>query len=410
LRKFGLLILLFATLGGASWLGYGAFVRARGSEIVGSARRMLASGRGQEARQALEPLLYFQPSHAEARLIEGMAFRQEGNLVAAEETLRQVSRHDPRHRAADFELALVLLQRGRLDLAEEVLVRHVAQYPQHIPAVDELRWLYFNTFRARHVEQLLESRLEKDPGDVDALRHLLMTEFRGPVPREGIGYLEQIDREAPGQPEILRGLAWCHWQLGAPAEAQRKIDAALQSAFAGADSRREILLLALAFLVDQGEVAGARALVEDVDRAAGEAAGGSALIDDDRWWWSLSNLEERSGNTTAALELLNRALHLRPFELKYVHRRGILLQKLRRIDEAAVDFQRANVLEGCATRLTEIVLAGGLERLTAGVCRELAELSERRGRPLQKAGWQEVLRRNGALSNMGDSLGSGPKR
>lgn len=370
---------------GGGWKGYAIFVRTRGPTVIADARRLLATGRAPEARQSLDRLLYFSPQDSEALLLKGLAQKQSNELDEARSTLQQIPENARAHRVAAFELALLALQTGDVDEAEVLLTRLVDRHPDFDQAAEELRWLYFNTFRQRTLEKFLEARLARRPGDVDTLRDLLMTEFRSPVPREGIGYLKQVDARRPNQPGVLRGLAWCHWQLGDLEQARREFEQLLENK----PDSPEILFLALSYLIEQGETEAGLTMIARIEEL--RADGPIVLLEkDDRWWWIRSNLAEQSGSNEMALDLLNRALEIRPFELKYIHRRGLVHQKLGRTSEAATDFQRANLLESCATRLTEIVLSGALEQLTPKICLELSELAEKRGRQSQGAGWRLV--------------------
>jgi tetratricopeptide (TPR) repeat protein len=118
------------------------------------------------------------------------------------------------------------------------------------------------------------------------------------------------------------------------------------------------------------------------------------------------------GEEELALEYLAKALALRAFELKYVHRRGTLLQALGRTEEAAKAFDQAKQLELCESRLNEIVRGGDLEYATPDVCLEVADLCEKRGRQLQADGWRygaEQLRRQAAMQGGGFPAGAGER-
>jgi tetratricopeptide (TPR) repeat protein len=264
-----------------------------------------------------------------------------------------------------------------LEEAEVVLVRHLERYPDADQAREELQWLYFNQFRGRELEQLLEAALSRPPVRYATLVHMLLSEFRPPVPREGIGYLEKTHRRRPGQAPVALALGYCDWQLGEIDKARQF----LEVAWAKNPHDPHTRLVTAEFLLEQNDLAAARKVL---DQPAQQ---------DDRWWWINSRLAEIEGNDAAALESLDQALAVRPFELRYVHRRAILLQALGRQAEAAESFQQANRLEAVQTKLTEIVLSGQLERPTVALCDDVARLCDERGRSAQAAGWREVTER-----------------
>lgn len=285
-------------------------------------------------------------------------------------------------RSNDLPSALAMLGDGRLDQAEAALQAELDAHPDSPAATEELQWLYFNQFRVRELEQFLEGRIEAAPGNPAWLHHALMSEIRSPVPREGLGYLESIQARQPGQTAVLRGLGYCQWQLGELRAAWRLIDAALKSRPEDVETR----LLAAEFLIEQGRWAAAGAVLNDDGlRPAFEA--------DDRWWSTQSRLSESEGDPPAALARLERALQLRPFELKYVHRRAVLLSAAGRKPEAAEAFEIAGRWEACQKQLTEVALSGRLQQPEPELCLEVAELYDCRARPFYAERWRRLAAR-----------------
>lgn len=273
-----------------------------------------------------------------------------------------------------------LLQEHRLAEAEVELKRLLEIHSGLEWAREELQWLYFNQFRTRELEQLLESHLAREPANFSLLNHLMMSSCRPPVPREGVNYLEQVEARQPGQPGVVRGLGYCYWQFGELAKAREFLDRAWQSDSADVETRWVVA----AFLLEQGEVAAAERILRPSESIPAEWAG------DDRWWWLSSQAAESEGRNAEALDLLERALERRPAEIKYVHRRGMLLQKLGRRVAADEAFRTANRLEGCQMELTEIALSGALADPTPELCRQLAKLCDCLGRTRQAAGWRAL--------------------
>jgi tetratricopeptide (TPR) repeat protein len=321
-------------------------------------------------------------------MLLGKCLQAEEAFDAAAEAFGRVSLDSSRHEEASLSRAFAYLHHLRFDAGEEALVRHLEQYPpgpEHPDsqaAREELKWIYFNQFRRRELEQLLQTSLARHPGDYALLADLLNIEFRRQLAQEGIGHLKSVNQKQPGQPSVLLALGFCHWQLGDVKTAWEQIQAAM-------DLRPEHLetrLVAAEILLEQNQLESAEALL-----AAGDGASTSLkerFQKDDRWWWLRSKLAEVRGDDELALEYLEKALALRPSELQYVHRRGVLQQVLGRTEEAAETFADAKQLELCESRLNEIVRSGALEYPTVDVCLEVADLCEKRGRKLQADGWR----------------------
>jgi len=300
----------------------------------------------------------------------------------------RVSAESPRHEEASLARAFAYLHHLRFDAGEEALVRHLEQYPtgpEHPSsraAQEELKWVYFNQLRRRELEQLLQTSLARHPREHALLVDLLNIEFRRQLAQEGIGHLESVNEKRPGQPSVVLALGYCHWKLGDVKTAWQWIQAA-------ADSRPDHLetrFVAAEILLEQDQLAPAEALLTPGDGAS--ASLNDRFQKDDRWWWLESKLAEARRDDALALEYVEKALVLRPFELQYVHRRAVLLQVLGKTEKAAEAFAEAKELELCESRLNEIVRSGALENPTVDVCLEVAELCEKRGRKMQAEGWR----------------------
>ena len=111
---------------------------------------------------------------------------------------------------------------------------------------------------------------------------------------------------------------------------------------------------------------------------------------EDQLAWNASLIAEARGNLEQALQQIEVALGRRPYELRYVQRHGALLRLLGQAAASARQLERANQLEACIGRLTEIVLSGQLENPSADLCREIAELCTKRGKLLQAEVWRRA--------------------
>lgn len=283
-----------------------------------------------------------------------------------------------------YDLAMQHLASYRVDDAEKVLTQVLAAHPESVRVRDELRWMYFNQFRQRELESLLEEGLRLRPDNFPLAVDSLMSEFRPQNPREVLGYWERANDQQPRQPRVLATLGYCYARAGETAAAEQ----AFQSAIDLGPDDRLVRLRVAEFLIDRGEWSSAELLLD----GTGEETPGDSIEPAYRdQFLSIQSLVEQSqGNLAAALELIEQTLQQRPDELRYLQRRGTLLQLLGRPDEAAECLTRANQLESYIGRLTEIVLSGDLENPTAELCREIAGICRQRGRTVQAQTWQHA--------------------
>ena len=292
-------------------------------------------------------------------------------------------------------LAKKYLGDGRLDLAEVSLLAHLQRHPQSVEALEELRWLYFNQFRTREIETVLETHLARFPEDFGAAIELLNCEFRKQLPREGIGYLREINQRQPGQPFVLLALGYCHWQIG-ELEAARTV---FETVLTKCPDHEEARCVISEFLLENGETEAAAELLKNDAESTDQSTILNAGTDNDRVWFLRSVVAERRGNIDMAYQEIKRAISLRSSELSYVHREGLLLQRLGRQEEATKKLQRANVLEGFQTELSEIVLRGQHAEPTPEICARIAKLLHEFAREVPARSWHQFgLRMTSAQS------------
>jgi len=370
------------------YAGFAVWAKVACQGAITRAQRLLSQGEPAQARKSLDRALWFDSNHADALMLLGQCLQAEEAFDAAAEAFGRVSVDSLRHEEASLSRAFAYLHHLRFDAGEEALLRHLERYPtggEHPSsqaAREELKWVYFNQLRRRELEQLLERSLARRPRDYALLVDSLNIEFRRQLAQEGIGPLKSVNEKQPGQPGVLLALGYCHWKLGDVETGWRQIRAAM-------DLRPEHLetrFVAAEILLEQDQPDSAEALL--TPRESASSSLDERFQRDDRWWWLRGKLAEVRGDDELALEYVEKALTLRPFELQYVHRRGVLLQALGRAEEAAEAFADARQLELNESRLNEILRSGALEPPTAEVCLEVADLCEKRGRKLQADGWR----------------------
>ncbi|NUQ64080.1 MAG: tetratricopeptide repeat protein [Pirellulales bacterium] len=370
-------------------LAYGGFLvwfRMATDNALARAQRQLGQGKPAEARGSLEWLLAIDPGQEEAVLLAGKCLQAEQQWNAAAEMFGRIGVDSPRHQEASLSQAITYVHDSRIEAAEDALLKHLERYPYpgSQAAHEELRWIYFNLMRRRELEQYLKASLEQHPADFSLLFHFLYSEFRPQVAEEALGYLRQINEKRPGQASVLLALGYGQYRTGDGTAAWQQIRKALELRPAHLETR----LAAAEILLEQGQAESAETIVSPSE---GEF---SSLVQrfrsDDRWWRQKSRLAELRGDRAQALECLEKALALRPFEREYVFHRSVLLQAQGREGEAAESREDAKRLEESENQLRLIVLSGELEHPTRKLCLQVADNYEKRGMKLQAGGWRRV--------------------
>ncbi len=393
---------------------YGGFViwiELTAGETLARAEQLFSEEQPAAARESLDWLLWSNSGHSDALILLGRCWQAEQDLEAAAEAFGRVPVDSPRRDEALVLKAFSCLHLARFEEAEEILVDFLSRYPTHEEhpyagsAHEELKWLYFNQLRNRELEEFLNASLRRQPASFRVLVDLLNTEFRRQVAQEGIGPLKLANEMEPGQAAVLLALGYCNWKLGDLTTALEQIQAAIELR----PEHLETRFLAAEFLLEQGQLDSAEPLL--MPSGDDSSSLRARFEKDDRWWWARSRLSQLRGNDELALEYLDEALAMRPHELKYVHRRGMLLQGLGKADEAAEAFSRMRQLEMCKSRLSVITRSGDLDSPTPELCLEVADLCEKRGREMQAAGWrfgaeqlrmQATMRRGAVPGGLGE--------
>lgn len=299
------------------------------------------------------------------------------------------SRSDTGNSVNRLRIAKQHLAEGRLDLAEVALQAHLDEKPNSTEALEELRWLYFNQLRTREIEDTLEAHLVRFPDDFMTAIELLNCEYRKQLPREGIGYLREIDRKQPGQASVQLALGYCFWQIGELDNARTSLQAALSRR----PNHRQTRYIVVEFQLENGETESAAELVAEVVSLTddkNDKVTSHVDRDDDRVWFLRSLIAEQQGNVELAYRDIECALSKRPGELRYVHREGLLLLRLGRPKEALQKLRRANELEGFQSELSEIVLRGRHTEPTPELCERLADLLHEFGHTIQSQTWRRL--------------------
>lgn len=376
-----LLVLLPVSL----FLFVGWNVSSNARVTLSRAQRFLAEGKPDDALEELEWLRWFEPDQPRAQLLSGECYFVKKDYPAAIESLSQLNETFPDYRRSSFALARSYENTAKLAEAERTLKAHLAAFPDSQEAVTQLQWIYFNQIRLRELENLLERSLETCPNQFLQLYHLLNTEHKNPIAQESIKLLNRINEKEPGQPSIMRALAYCHWKLGEIDQAKSYLEAARQAE----PQNAETLLVAFEFYLELGELEAVQQLVTELENQPEDFQ--QQLQQDDRWLWLQSRLEQQQGKTSAALESIQVASRLHPGEIKYLQEEAMLLQALGKKAEAAEKFQRVKQLAASHRELYKIVSSGALESPDVEMAQEIANHLEILGKQKQAAAWKNLV-------------------
>ncbi|WP_417386744.1 tetratricopeptide repeat protein [Gimesia sp.] len=360
-------------------------VRSNARVTLSRAQRFLAEGKPDATLNELTWLRWFEPGQRRAQLLAGESYFVKRDYPAAIEALSQFDETFPDYRRSSFALARSYENIAKLADAERVLKAHLAAFPDSQEAVTQLQWIYFNQFRLRELEDLLERSLDTCPNQFLLLYHLLNTEHKNPIAQESIKLLNRINDKEPGQPSIMRALGYCHWKLGEIDQATAYLEAARQAE----PKNMETLLVAFEFYLELGDLEAVQQLLTESESRSEDFQ--KQLQQDDRWLWLLSRLEQQQGNTSAALESIQKASRLRPGEIKYLQEEAMLLQALGKKTEATEKFQRAKQLAASDRELYKFVSSGALESPDIELAQEISKHLEILGKQKQAAAWRNLV-------------------
>jgi tetratricopeptide (TPR) repeat protein len=171
--------------------------------LLGRARRSL--NRHLEAARAFEQAARLQPS-AEALTLEGMSWRDAGDLTAAQIALTKARVLDPRNADIPSQLGLILLQQGMFSQAEGELAAALEVQQNWIPALIGMGQLH--EARKEWPEAIASFRQATAVAPDDAAAHLELGRalLATHKPADAVRELEQATRLAPQSAEALTAL------------------------------------------------------------------------------------------------------------------------------------------------------------------------------------------------------------
>jgi tetratricopeptide (TPR) repeat protein len=230
-----------------------------GADPVAEAMALLRAGRGQAAREVLEPAMKAGLDGAAARQVMGMILGSLGEAQAAERELRTAIRLAPAHEGATQVLAHILNEQGRFNEAAQAFAALARAAPDHAGAEFGQAAALYSAGREGEAEAAGRGAIAKGMDRLETwlfLARLLNLQSR--LDEAEDAYRSAVERD-PLSADAQRELAQLIWMRTAdPAQASAVLDAAPPTA--------ALTAVKVKLLQDAGEEAAAYALA--AERAA----------------------------------------------------------------------------------------------------------------------------------------------
>jgi Tfp pilus assembly protein PilF len=230
-----------------------------GADPVAEAFALLRAGRGQAAREVLEPAMKAGLDGAGARHVMGMILGSLGETDAAEHELRAAIRLAPEHEGATQVLAHILNEQGRFDEAADAFAALARASPGHAGAEFGLAAALYSAGREGEAEAAGRRAIDKGMDRLETWLFLArLLNLQGRLEDAEAAYRSAVERD-PLSAEAQRELAQLIWMRTADAaQASAVLDAAPPTA--------GLTAVKVKLLQDAGEEAAAYALA--AERAA----------------------------------------------------------------------------------------------------------------------------------------------
>jgi Flp pilus assembly protein TadD len=330
---------LLAVIAVGAWLVVGL----RASRDARSARAAVAAGRLDDAEAALERWAQARPSSAEAWLLKAQVAAKRQR---PEEALRFLARAEslgsPEEPTARLK-GLLLARAGRAAEAEPLLLRALGSSPRPEPELArELTRIYLESYRLEAAASVIQRWLRDAPAD--------------PTP-----YLWQveIDRRALAEPQVIIA----HYRAALERDPRRdEARLGLADALLSAHQNEEAGAAYAEYLErhpdDPAALLGAginAAQKGDDDTATAYLQRAAALSPNDhRPLAELASIALRRADIEGALALLDQAIGIETEDPELYYRRGVVLARLGRGQDAQKDHEQSARLRAAKARIQEL--------------------------------------------------------
>jgi tetratricopeptide (TPR) repeat protein len=227
-----------------------------GADPIAEAMALLRAGRGQAARELLEPAMKAGLDGAAARQTMGMILGGLGETEAAERELRAAIRLAPAHEGATQVLTHILNEQGRFDEAAQAFAALAQAAPDHAGAEFGLAAALYSAAREAEAEAAARRAIEKGMDRLETWLFLArLLNLQGRLDEAEDAYRSAVEHD-PLSAEAQRELVQLIWMRTADAgQASAVLDAA--PATAG------LTAVKVKLLQDAGEEAAAYALASE---------------------------------------------------------------------------------------------------------------------------------------------------
>lgn len=365
-------------------------VRRNAELAVARAANFLQRGEVRRARDELQGTLRFNPSHPKALQLVGFSYAQQQKWPEAIAYLERIPPNEAAHDESQIPLAAALIADRQLERAEAVLGALIEKDAGSLMAVRMLSGLLLAELRKEEAVAVLEQFLqhpanaELRPDDrLLILRDLSTAEFHPPTPAECLPTLQEAFQKDPRQPSVRLALGQCELDAGRLAEAEVHLRAALQQQ--PHDWRFRAIVCQ--FLLDAGKIEEAEQVFGNGDKAVVESSNDRQKLD---YWTIRSRIEEARQDDLKALESQDHAATIRALGRSEIARRGKLLQRLRRNDEAQSVRESEYEMARLELRLWDLSRDLGVRTPTPDECEEVARLYEALNKTYGAAGWRRL--------------------
>lgn len=377
-------------LAGLGYLVVTMALRRNAEQAVVRAATFLQRGEVRRARDELQDTLRFNPSHPKALQLVGFSYAQQQKWPEAIAYLERIPPNVTAHDESQIPLAAALIADRQLERAEAVLGALIEKDAGSLMAARMLSGLLLAELRKEEavaiLEQFLQNRANAElrPDDrLLILRDLMTAEFHPPTPAECLPTLQEAFRKDQQQPSVRLALGQCESDAGHLVEAEGHLVAALQQQ--SHDWRFRAVVCQ--FLLDAGTVEEAERVFRAGDQAVVEGGNDHQKFE---YWTIRSRIEEACEDDLKALQSQDQAAAIRVLGRSEIARRGKLLRRLGRNDEAQSVREDEYKLARSELRLWNLSRDLGVRAPTPDECEEVAGLYEALNKTYGAVGWRRL--------------------
>lgn len=195
---------------------------------IGLARALLAQQKTAAAGEQLRALERLNIDDPLLNYLQAVEARQNNDLKAAQDALREVLRKAPGHAPSQLLMGQIHLLRRELDQAKSMLSSYVTQVPGNAAGRKLLAAVLIELDESENVIKLLAPVEQANPDDAQLLSLLGTAYMKMNDVARGRDYLDRASKSAPDAPAIRTQLAVSHLASGDTALAASELEAVIE--------------------------------------------------------------------------------------------------------------------------------------------------------------------------------------